>query len=235
MDAAAHAKAKKAWRLIQKSQAVKGALLQKQAKEKERLARPPAAPPSQDKRRRGTQAQGQYRNDRHDKHLHRLDATRKDVRAKAAAAAAVAAPQEPVVPSARELRSQLDGLVDDRVVAGVVLSREDMPAWQRRNLERVTEVADRLQACHHAGTIGSRYACLRVYACVQVVRACEAQEAAINEQRQREAQQQPGRSRGRAVFRDDFRGELPTARSMGFGSSTSGRKRLDPLPHFVPK
>ena len=144
MDASGSA-CKKLARLLKKSQGVRDGLLQKRAKE--RLVRPPAASPPRSSRTpedqqafrearlvRRTRAQELQRD-----HLH-------SKRGEMAALAAAAVFQEPVAPSAQQLRRQLHGLVNE----GGVICHALGPEWRAGNEMRVTGAATHLQACSPA-------------------------------------------------------------------------------------
>ena len=194
-------RAKKVARLLKRSQVVRTGLLQKQAKE--RLVRPPAASPPRG--RRTPEEQLAYREGRHEKHHQRRAVQREDTRAKTAA---ISVFQEPVAPSAEQLRRQLHGMVHEQVICDALGLAKDA-TWRRGHEMRVTEAATHLQ----------------------VVQAGETLAHEINAMREREEQQQPMQSQARAVWRSDFHGEAPIARSMAFGSATSAGKggRLEPV------
>lgn len=215
-------RAKKVARLLKRSQVVKDGLLQKQAKE--RLVRPPAASPPRG--RRTPEEQLAYREGRHEKHHQRRAVQREDTRAKTAA---ISVFQEPVAPSAEQLRRQLHGMVHEQVICDALGLAKDA-TWRRGHEMRVTEAATHLQACSPAYP-GSILMSLSVSARVQVVQAGETLAHEINAMREREEQQQPMQSQARAVWRSDFHGEAPIARSMAFGSATSAGKggRLEPV------
>ena len=216
-------RAKKVAKLLKRSQVVRTGLLQKQAKE--RLVRPPAASPPRG--RRTPEEQLAYREGRHEKHHQRRAVQREDTRAKTAA---ISVFQEPVAPSAEQLRRQLHGMVHEQVICDALGLAKDA-TWRRGHEMRVTEAATHLQACSPAYP-GSILMSLSVSARVQVVQAGETLAHEINAMREREEQQQPMQSQARAVWRSDFHGEAPIARSMAFGSATSAGKggRLEPQP-----
>ena len=66
---------------------------------------------------------------------------------------------------------------------------------------------------------------------VQVVQAGETLAHEIKAMREKEERQQPVRSQARAVWRSEFHGEAPMARSMAFANATSAGKggRLEPV------
>ena len=135
------AHAKKVARLLRKSQSVRDALLQKQAKRT--LVRPPAASPPRSSRT--PEDQQAYRADRQVHRKKAQEVQRSHVRDVRAAMAAAAVFQEPVAPSAQQLRHQLHGFVNEGVIC-----RALGPEWRAGNEMRVTEAATRLQACSPA-------------------------------------------------------------------------------------
>ena len=168
-------------------------------------------------------------------------------------AAAAAFAQGPVASSAQQLRSQLSGLVNARVVRHVLLPPEDSPEWggkwtshtehdwRRGNEMRITEVADRLQASspRRWNHPGSTHLILCVRVRVQVVQARETLEHKIDAERQMEARRQPVHSQGRAALRRELYGVSLMARSMAFGSATSAGngqlEQLEPLAYYSGK
>ena len=135
------ANAKKVARLLRKSQSVRDALLQKQAKRT--LVRPPAASPPRSSRT--PEDQQAYRADRQVHRKKAQEVQRSHVRDVRAAMAAAAVFQEPVAPSAQQLRHQLHGFVNEGVIC-----RALGPEWRAGNEMRVTEAATHLQACSPA-------------------------------------------------------------------------------------